>query len=220
MVSLSEAIPRDLFAEMFNNVEEKISAKERTRFYRNDPGGASTVNLFCWDEAIHRGLVGDGEEMKQYHPSDLGKAYQLTKDRIGAEPFQEVFCTTFYNEHSKQRYLGRRANLPFAQIDLVQCYPNDIHVSDLVLADLTRPVVDMNPIAPRSHAGLHVFPALLDGLIAVARAKGVDRLSLVAASPAAHDVFSKYGFSPTETMVSQFAFQNQGFGHAMALSVS
>jgi hypothetical protein len=220
MASLSDAIPRDLFRGMFENVSEEVVAKERTRFYRRDPNGASTVNLFCWDEAVHRGAVDDGEEMKDFHPSDLGKAYQLTKKRIGEEPFKEVFCTTFFNEHSRQLYRGQRANFPFAQIDLVHCYPNDIHISDVVLADLTRPVVDRSSVARRSHAGLHVFPALLEGLIEVANEKGAQRLSLVAASPAAHDVFSRYGFAPTDTQVSQYAFQNFGHSHAMALTVA
>lgn len=220
MALLSDAIPRDLFGRMFGSVSEKVIAKERTRFYREDPHGASTVNLFCWDEGVARGAVADGDEMKEYHPAHLLKAYQLTKKRLGEEPFKEVFCTSFYNEHSKQDFFGRRRNLPFAQIDLVHCYPNDIHISDIHLLDLTQPVKDPTDIAPRTHRGLHVFNELLEGLEGVARKKGIERLSLVAASRAAHDVFSRYGFAPTETPVSQYAFVNLGFSHAMAKPVT
>lgn len=219
MVTLSDAIPRDLFAAKFSEVDEKVIAKERTRFYREDPSSASTVNLFCWDEGVARGVVKDGEEMKRYHPHNLARAYQLTKERLNEEPFKEVFCTEFYNEHSKQEFGGRKVRLPFAEIKLVHCYPNDIHISDVTLLDLTKPIWEDDPIAPRSHRGLHVFSELLDGLLNVARHRNIGRISLVAASPAAHSVFTRYGFTPTDTPVSQYALRNLGFSHAMAKEV-
>lgn len=219
MTSLSDAIPREVFAQMFSEVEEKVIAKERHGFYRNDASGASTVNLFCWDEGVSRGVVKDGAEMQNYHPEKLDKAYQLTKRRVGEEPFKEVFCTSFYNEHSKLPFFGRRSNFPFAQIDLVHCYPDDIHISDVTLLDLTKPIKDTSHIAPRSHRGLHIFGELLDGILDVARKKGVGRVSLVAASTAAHYTFTRYGFVPTDTPVSQYAYNNLGYSHAMARPV-
>jgi len=219
MVQLSDAIPVDRFNELFTKVEEEVVARNTAAFYVRDPAGASTVNLFVWDEGVSRGLVVNGEEMRKYHPDKPKKAYGLTKLRVGQEPFREVFCVKYYNEHSRQNYFGKNVNLPFAQIDLVECYPSDIHIADITLLDLTKPVRDNAEPAPRSHRGLHVFPLLLDGLMSVAKQKGLDRLSLVAASRAAHDTFSRYGFKPTDTPVSQYAFQNLGFGHAMALNV-
>jgi hypothetical protein len=219
MAHLSDAIPVDHFRSLFSTVEEKVFARNPAAFYVRDPSGASTVNLFIWDEAVSRGLVQNGEEMRKYHPHQLKKAYGLTKARIGEEPFREVYCVKYYNEHSKQESSGRRANLAFAEIDLVECYPGDIHIADVTLLDLTKPVQDTSGMAPRSHRGLHVFPLLLDGLVSVARQKGLERLSLVAASPAAHETFSRYGFEPTDTPVSQYAFQNLGHSHAMALKV-
>lgn len=220
MATLSDAVPREHFAGMFSVVREVITADDRASFYQNDPSGASTVNLFAWDEAVHRGLVKKGEEMQKYHPHDLPRAYRLTKQRIAREPFQEVFCAEYYNEHSEQDFFGKPAQFPFAQIDLVHCYPGDIHISDVTLLDLTRPVLDRSEIAPRTHRGLHVFPLLLERLLDVAREKGAKRLSLVAASRSAHDAFSRYGFKPTDTAVSQYAFRNFGHSHAMALEVS
>lgn len=219
MAHLSDAIPVDYFRSLFSSVEEEVVARNAAAFYVKDPGGASTVNLFAWDEGVSRGLVKDGQEMRNYHPRHLRKAYGLTKARIGEEPFKEVHCVKYYNEHSKQDFFGRKANFPFAEIDLVECYPGDIHIADVTLLDLTQPVQDSSEIAPRSHRGLHVFPLLLEGLISVAKQKGLERLSLVAASRAAHETFSRYGFEPTATPVSQYAFQNLGYSHAMALKV-
>ena len=85
--------------------------------------------------------------------------------------------------------------LPFAELHLVSCYPNDIHISDVVLRDLTKPVSDLSSIAPRSHKGLHVFQHLLEGLLSVAKQKGVERLSLVAASSSAPRRFRSVRFS-------------------------
>lgn len=220
MQSLSDAIPRDHFRNLFEVVEETVTADDRDSFYEADAVGASTVNLFMWDEAVHRGLVKNGEEMKKFHPHDPKRAYRLTKSRINREPIKEVFCAEFFNEHSDQDFFGQRARFPFAQIDLVRCYPDDIHISDVTLLDLTKPVQDRGAIAPRSHRGLHVFHLLLDGLVEVAKANNVKRISLVAASRSAHDVFSRYGFQPTETDVSQFAFHNFGHSHAMALNIT
>lgn len=219
MVQLADAIPVERFNELFAMVEEEVVARNTAAYYVKDPAGASTVNLFVWDEGVSRGLVKDGEEMRKYHPQKLRKAYGLTKSRIGEEPFREVYCVKYYNEHSRQSFFGKKANFPFAQIDLVECYPGDIHIADVTLLDLTKPVQDRSEPAPRSHRGLHVFPLLLDGLMSVAKRKGLERLSLVAASRAAHDTFSRYGFEPTDTPVSQYAFQNLGFSHAMALKV-
>lgn len=217
---LSDAIPRDHFRGLFDIVEEVVTANDRASFYDVDAQGASTVNLFVWDEAVHRGLARNGEEMKKFHPHDLNRAYRLTKSRINKEPFQDVYCAEFYNEHSNQTYFGSDQKIPFAQIDLVRCYPEDIHISDVTLLDLTKPIRDRSQIAPRSHMGLHAFPFLLEGLLEVARAQNAKRISLVAASSAAHEVFSRYGFRPTETGVSQYAFRNFGHSHAMALSVT
>lgn len=219
MVSLSDAIPIEHFRNLFVIVRKKIIARNLVDFYTNDPEVASTVNLFVWDEGVNRGVVKNGDDMRIYHPHDLAKAYSLTKNRLGEEPFKEIYCVKYYNEHSKQDFLGSRVDIPFAEIDLVECYPGDIHIADVTLLDLTKPVRDMSEISPRSHKGLHVFPLLLDGLMSVAKQKGLERLSLVAASKAAHDTFARYGFQPTDTPVSQYAFQNMGFGHAMALKV-
>ena len=218
--TLSDAIPRDHFKGMFDVVEEIVTAHDRDSFYETNADGASTVNLFMWDEAVHRGLAKNGEEMRKFHPHDLNKAYRLTKSRINREPFKEVYCAEFYNEHSDQEVFGKRTSLPFAQIDLVRCYPDDIHISDVTLLDLTKPIHDQSAIAPRTHRGLHVFPILLEGLMEVAKANNVKRISLVAASRAAHEAFSRYGFQPTETEVSQYAFRNFGRSHAMALNVT
>jgi len=219
MAQLADAIPLDHFRTLFSVVEENVVSRNTAAFYVKDPAGASTVNLFVWDEGVSRGIVKNGDEMRKYHPDKLKKAYGLTKKRIGEEPFREVYCAKYYNEYSKQSIFGKQANLPFAEIDLVECFPGDIHIADVTLLDLTKPVQDRSEIAPRSHKGLHVFPLLLDGLMSVARQKGLERISLVAASRAAHETFSRYGFEPTDTPVSQYAFQNLGFSHAMALKV-
>jgi len=219
VVHLSDAIPIDHFSKLFATVEEEVVARNTAAFYVKDPAGASTVNLFVWDEAVSRGVVKNGDEMRKYHPHKLRKAYGLTKSRIGTEPFREVHCVKFYNEHSKRDFFGKSANFPFAEIDLVECYPGDIHIADVTLLDLTQPVRDRSEVGPRSHKGLHVFNLLFDGLMSVAKQKGLERLSLVAASKAAHETFSRYGFKPTETPVSQHAFHNLGFSHAMAVNV-
>ncbi|WIA55930.1 hypothetical protein N6H05_23425 [Sphingobium sp. WTD-1] len=219
MTHLSDAIPLEHFKTLFSTVEEVIVARNTAAYYVRDSASASTTNLFVWDEAIGRGLVKDGEEMRKYHPHKLRKAYGLTKDRIGEEPFKEVYCVKYFNEYSTQNFFGEEARFPFAQIDLVQCYPGDIHISDVTLLDLTKPLMDQSKIAPRSHRGLHVFPMLLDGLKSVAKQKGIRRLSLMAASPAAHETFSRYGVTPTDAPASQYAFKNLGFSHAMALTL-
>lgn len=219
LAQLSDAIPLDHFKAMFRTVEEDVIARNTAAYYVKDSAGASNVNLFVWDEAVNRGVVKDGEEMRKFHPHKLRKAYGLTKGRIGEEPFQEVYCAKYFNEHSKQDYFGKKVRFPFARIGLVHCYPGDIHIADVTLLDLTKPVIDRSSNAPRSHRGLDVFPLLLDGLKSVAKEKGLTRLSLVAASRAAHETFTLYGFVPTDTPVSQHALKNLGFSHAMALAL-
>jgi hypothetical protein len=221
MAELSDAIPGAQFKSMFSTVTEVITARDRESYYESDPNGASTVNHFVWDEAVSRGVVKDeGAEMRAYHPDDPAGAYALTRLRIGEEPFKDIFCAEYYNEHSKQDYFGRQANFPFARISLVQCYPNDIHIADLTLLDLTAPVQDDSEVSPRSHEDLRVFPILLDGLKKVAEARGVERLSHVPRSPAAHRMFSEYGFEPTKTDFSEFDIASLSWSHSVAMQIT
>jgi hypothetical protein len=128
------------------------------------------------------------------------------------DPILDAYCANFFNEHDP--------NYPFLKIEMIQCLPSDIHIIDVHMLDLTRPANDPpTEGAPRSHHGLHLFGQLLDRLKHVAAARGVERISLVAASPAAHDVFSRYGFKVSGAPASQYAWKNVGFSHGMVLSL-
>jgi hypothetical protein len=220
LAQLSDAMPLAQFKGMFSTVTEVVTARDRESYYASDPEGASRANLFVWEEAVSRGVVKDeGAEMRSRDPDDPAGAYALTRLRIGEEPFKDIFCAEYYNEHSEQIQFGREANFPFARISLVHCYPNDIHIAELALLDLAAPVQNDSEVPARSHEELGLFPILLEGLKKVAEARGVERLSHVPRSPAARRMFSEHGFEPTETDW-QSKMEMLSFSHGVAMQIT
>lgn len=124
-------------------------------------------------------------------------------------PISDAYYAEWFN--------GLSDDEPFIKIELCQCYPSDIHIADVVFADLSRPANDTTEVSPRQHHGLGIFDEFLDRLRGVARDRGVERISLVAASPAAHVFFSKHGFEVSPTLVGQTAFDTLGYSHPMIL---
>jgi hypothetical protein len=214
-LSLADAIPRDDFSSRFALVEERITARNVKEFLKEYPVPASTTALYVWDEMVHRRRVVNPSETAAYHPGPPDRLLNFVSRRLGGQPFGEVFCADYFNEFS-----AAAGDIPFATFKLVHCYPSDIHIVDVELLDLQRPVADDGSNAPRSHAGLGLFPAFLDGLLRVARDRGAKRISLVAASPGSAEVFRRYNFTPSAAPASAFAAEYVGFSFAMVLLVA
>lgn len=217
---LSDAVLRAEFTNLFGEYEERTIASDVAGYLKADIDSASVALLYVWDEMVHRGLVPNPRDMARYYPDHRNRIYAFIRETLGKESFKDAWSAEFYNRHSRQSYFGRDTIFPFAQFEIVHCYPNDIHIADVALLDLTRPVRDMTHAAPRSHAGLHLFPKFLAGLRKVALSKNATRISLVAASPSAATVFSRYDFIASEAPASAYASQFVGHGHAMILLVS
>lgn len=210
-MNLSDAMPRDLIAERFVGARESVVADDVKSLRRHLPSVAGAVSIFSWDEMLYRGVIREGDAMRRYYPSKPDKAFQLVWKKLGRMPITAAYCAKWFSDLDQIN--------PFIQINLCQCYPNDIHIHDIVFADLTRPANDQSRLAPRSHRGLGLFGPFFEQLLLVAKFRGLSRISLIAASPAAHEFFTKFGFEVSPTQVGKHAFQNFGHSHPMFYTI-
>jgi len=69
----------------------------------------------------------------------------------------------------------------------------------------------------RPYHGLHVLGVFLDRVKELARERRLDRISLMAASPKAHEVFARHGFVVGDGAMAQWTYDNVGMSHPMLL---
>lgn len=209
---LSDAVPIDTFRSLFSEVRESVIANDVRSYLKNEVVSASTTALYVWDEMVARGKVVNPLETAQFFPQRKEKLYGLVSRRLQRDAFADAWAAEYYNEMSEEA-----GGNPFCQLQLIRCYPNDIHIADITLSDLRSPTQDQSGVAPRAFKSLHLFPEILERLKSVAEHRNATRLSLVAASPVAHEVFSRYGFVPSSAPSSNYAYTMHRFGHAMVL---
>lgn len=208
---LRDALPVETIAARYPEAREVVLADSVTALRSNLPERISPVGLFVWDEMAFRGATTKPDKMQKIYPHHEERMFQFVTKELGRVPISDAYYAEWFN--------GLDDSEPFIKIELCQCYPNDIHIADVVFADLSRPARDLYEVAPRSHRGLGIFDEFLDRLCAIARDRGVERISLVAASPAAHSFFSSRGFQVSPTLVGRTAFETLGYSHPMFLTV-
>ena len=207
-MTLRDALPLDTIAARFPNAREVVLADSIATLRANLQERISPVGLFVWDEMAYRGDTKKPDKMQKVYPYHSERMFPFLTKELGRVPISDAYYAKWYDGDG---------DAPFIDIELCQCYPSDLHIADVVFADLSRPAKDKSEIAPRHHRGLGIFDEFLERLRGVARDRGLERISLVAASPAAHEFFSKRGFEVSPTLVGQTAFNSLGYSHPMIL---
>jgi len=210
-MELRDALPLEAIASLFPEAREEVLADSVAALRTNLPDRIPAVGLFVWDEMAFRGDTARPEAMQEVYPHRAERMFAFVARELGRPPITDAYYAHWYNALSDED--------PFITIELCQCYPSDIHIADIVFADLSRPAHDDSEISPREYRGLGLFAEFLDRLRQVARSRGLERISLVAASPAAHSFFSKHGFVVSPTLVGRSAFEELGHSHPMYLMV-
>jgi len=214
MPTLKDAIPVDLFTPTFKEVRENVIATTVRDFLNRKSNQVPSLCLFIWDEMVHRGVVPDKEKftISPIIDNEYKGIYKFVKDALGKEPVSDVYSVEYFNEVVP--------NDPFVKVSLAQCFPNDIHIVDVVFLDNRKRIIAKDPSSEfRTYKGLHVFDKFLDRLKGVARARDVGRISLLVVWPPLHKVFTRHGFRVSETEMAQRSYKTAGHGYSMYLPI-
>jgi hypothetical protein len=209
---LNEVIPAERFAETYAQVCREVLATTveqwRTRRSKDIP---STM-MFIWDEMVHRGIARSPFKVAPIVNSGFKGIYEFIEEELGHSPLSDAFAVEYFNE--------LEPTSSFAEVSLVQCFPNDLHISDVEFSDQRHPLPATHPDRRhRKYKGLHVFEQFLDRLRSVARARGTERISGLVASPPVHHVLARHGFQISDSKMALAAYRRTGQGHAMILRV-
>ncbi|MDR6816272.1 hypothetical protein J2X76_001426 [Neorhizobium sp. 2083] len=211
MADLKDAIPTDEFHSRFREISETVYATNMGQMARNCPEKMMGISLFIWDEAVHRGLVKQEFKIGPYTKKPKA-IYPFVRSELKFEPVSAAISVSYFNE--------RNPKVSFADVTLVQCYPEDIHIVDVEFSDNSQPLRDADPTREyRNYRGLHVFGTFLDRLLDVARKRDAKRLSLMCAYPPLYEVWKKYGFVMSETKMAKAAYAHNQRGFPMVRMV-
>ncbi len=215
MAELADAVPRELFIPLFEQVEEKVLAKDWATFQKVKPEQVPGICMFVWDEMVHRKATSSPFKIAPYMENGFKGVAPFVAKELGKPIATEAFSVSYYNEVTPK--------LSFVDVSLVRCYPNDIHIADVEFSDNRRPLHAGNKTkgsTNRGYHGLHIFGEFVERLHAIAKEKGVERISLMVADAPLYPVFKKYGFEVSPTKMAQMAFKMAGTGFPMILKVA
>lgn len=215
MAQLADAIPKDLFVPMFQDVKETILATDWESFQKSRAKDVSGVCLFIWDEMVHRGVTAEPFKIAPIVNNDFKGIAKFVRQELKKWPVTEAYAVSYYNEVDPKN--------SFVDVSLVRCWPNDIHIADLEFSDNRKPAhagKKVKSSALRNYHGLHVFGDFIARLKNVAKEKGIERISLMVAHPDLYEVFRRHGFKVSETNMSKMAFERSRAGFPMILSVN
>mgnify|MGYP003637546297 CR=1 FL=1 len=188
---------------------ESTVADDVSSFLAKQPEKVPPTCLYIWDQAVHRGRISKPFKIAPIVNNGNVGIYDFVTQELGRPAFIDAYSVTF--AHPVTGY-------DFAEVSLVQCYPDDIHICDVAFSDTTAPLSpSQSEIERRGYRGLHVFGQFIDQLATVARDRGVGRLSLMVASRGLPPVFARYGFKPSKTKAAKAALKSTGFGYPMIL---
>lgn len=211
-MKLAETLPRGAIEMKVGPFDERIGFTDADTFIRNDKNTMSTVGLYVWDQMVARKVVADPRALASVYPNRLDKMAQFIKRELRQDWITDAFTT--------QLVSPIRPDYAFVDLKIVQCYPRDIHIADVEFSDPRNPLDEPTTgIGARRYRGLGVFGDFLDAVRRLARERGLDRISLMAASPQAHETFSRYGFKVGDGARAQWTFENVGFSHPMLLKL-
>lgn len=208
MAELSDAVPRDRFIPMFDDVREEIVATDIDALEAHRPNDVVGVSLYVWDEMVHRGVTKEPFKIAPIINSGMVGIYDFVRKELGREPVTDVYSTRFFNEIDP--------TMSFVDVTLLQCFPDDIHIADVEFADNRRPIDDTAPVkGARNYHGLNIFDDFLERLKGVARDRGAGRLSLMVGGPGLYEVFARHGFKVGDSVMAQMAFETTRVGFSM-----
>lgn len=214
MTELADAIPKDLFVPMFQDVKETVLATDWESFQKNRAKDVSGVCMFIWDEMVHRGVVVEPFKIAPIVNNGFKGIAKFVRQELKKKPVTEAYAVSFFNEVDPKN--------SFVDVSLVRCWPNDIHLADVEFSDNRKPVhagKKVKSSSQRNYHGLHVFGPFVTRLKNVAREKGIERISLMVAHKDLYEVFRRHGFQVSETKMAKLAFENVGIGYPMILPV-
>jgi hypothetical protein len=208
MAELSQAVPRDRFTPLFDQVREEVVATGISDLEVHRPNDVVGISLYVWDEMVHRGVTKEPFKIAPIINNGMVGIYDFVRKELGSEPVTDVYSTRFFNEIDP--------DMSFVDVTLLQCFPDDIHIADVEFADNRLPVDNTKPVKGAwNYHGLHIFDDFLERLKGVARDRGVGRITLMVGGPGLYEVFARHGFKVGESVMAKMAFENTRMGFSM-----
>jgi hypothetical protein len=214
MAMLSDAVPKDVFIPMFNEVKENVLAGDWSTFQKQRAKDVPGICMFIWDEMVHRGVAKEPFKIGPFVNRGYRGVAKFIETELGEKPVIEAYAVSYYNEVDNKN--------SFVDVSLVRCWPNDIHIADVEFSDNRKPVHAEKKVKSainRNYHGLHVFGEFIARLKGVAAEKDIERISLMVAHPDLHDVFRRHGFRVSETKMAKIALNSVGAGFPMILPI-
>jgi hypothetical protein len=208
---LADAVPDDAIARIFPSAQKTLVTVDPTEFRKIRADYVPLLCQFIWHEMVRHGIACEPYGIGSVWDESAEVIHAFVRQQLQDEPILDALVVEYRNGF---------AYIPFAQVSIVRCFPNDLHICDVQFSD-NRSYIDVKDPARRlrDHRGLHVFGEFLDRLIAVAKASEVDRISLICRTPALHQVFERYGFQLNDTAIAKLAQSWFGCGHSMILRI-
>lgn len=182
MMELSETLPRAAIAAKIGEYEERIGFTDADTFIRNDKDSMSSVGLYVWDQMVARNVANDPRALAAVYPNRLDKMFQFIKRELRKDWITDAFTTKLFSPVLP--------DYSFVDLEIVQCYPGDIHLLDLEFSDVRRPLNKPSVgVGARGYHGLGVFGDFLDNVKQLARQRGLDRIAYGCFTRSAPSVF-------------------------------
>lgn len=208
---LEDTVPAGRFTETYGQVRREVRATTVEQWRVHRAKDVPPTLMFIWDEMVHRGLAPAPLKVAPIVNNGFKGLYDFVERELDRPPLSAAYAVEYFNE--------LKPASSFAEVSLVHCFPNDIHICDVEFSDQRHPLPRPDR-KYREYQGLHVFGEFLDRLRAVARARGAERISGLVASPPVHHVLARHGFRVSDSKSAQMAARRAGHGHAMILNVT
>lgn len=210
---LNHAVPEERFAAIYGDIRKTPLATTVSELRTRRSKDVPPTLMFIWDEMVHRGIARAPFKIAPIVNSGFKGIYEFVQRELGKAPLTAAYAVKYFSVSE--------ADNSFAEVSLVHCFPNDIHICDVEFSDQRHPLPANHPDRKfRRYKGLHVFDEFIDRLCMVARARDADRISGLVASPPVHYVLARHGFRVSDSKMAQAAARTVGHGHAMILSVA
>lgn len=208
MKNLSDVMPEASFSNKFKTIKKTVVASSIQELNRNRDKDVVGISLFVWDEMVDRGIAKYPLKIAPIINNGYRGIYDFVAKELGSDPVKDVLAVTYFNENDSA--------LSFADTTIAQCFPNDLHIADIELADNSKKALRNNPSKGyRNYPGLHLLGEYLDRLSQVGKDRGVGRLSLMVGDKDVYPVFKRHGFVVSTTKIAQMAFSAAGQGFPM-----
>jgi len=212
ITQLEDAVPAERVAETYGQVRRVVLATTIEQWRARRAKDIPPTMMFIWDEMVHRAIAPTPFKVAPIVNNGFKGLYEFVEHELGRSPLSAAYAVEYFNELRPAR--------SFAEVSLVHCFPNDIHICDVEFSDQRHALPANHPERRhREYKGLHVFGEFLDRLRSIAQARGAERISGLVASPPVHHVLTRHGFRISASKRAQEAARRAGHGHAMILEV-